>query len=96
MKRVVIALGLAAMALGTSAPALADHASGEVQEIIIKVKTKDGERWYRLGKDLERIDIREGDYVHFDYADDVIEAIEPEAPVPETPETPEDAPKTSE
>jgi hypothetical protein len=58
--------------------ARADDAGGRVKEIIIKIETDDGVQWYRLGKDLEEIDIHEGDYVQFDYADDTIEGIEVE------------------
>jgi hypothetical protein len=32
-------------------------------------------KWYKLGKELEPINIKEGDYVRFDYADDAIESI---------------------
>ena len=70
---------LAAVGLFLTGLARADHmAGGEVKEIIIKIETKDGTQWYRLGKDLEEIDINEGDYVNFDYADDTIESIEVE------------------
>ena len=58
---------------------LGDDDRGKVEEIIIKIQTKEGAKWYRIGKDLEKIEIKEGDYVHFDYADDdTIESIEAE------------------
>jgi hypothetical protein len=58
-----------------SSPALAEPAAGHVQEIIVKIQTADGVKWYKLGKELEPINIKEGDYVRFDYADDAIESI---------------------
>lgn len=70
---------IAAIILGVLPPALAEPIAGEVQEIIIKIKTEDGEKWYKLGKDLEPINIKEGDYVRFDYADDAIESITTES-----------------
>jgi hypothetical protein len=76
MKRILIA-GLAmAAAFVLTSPASADEAVGEVKEIIIKIQTADGPRWYALGKDLKEIDINEGDVVQFNYADDTIESIE--------------------
>jgi hypothetical protein len=62
-----------------AAPLQAADEGGQVKEIIIKIQTEDGEKWFRLGKDLKAINIHEGDYVQFDYADDdTIEAIEVE------------------
>jgi hypothetical protein len=79
MKKAAILIAVAAVGLFLTGLARADHmAGGEVKEIIIKIETKDGTQWYRLGKDLEEIDIHEGDYVSFDYADDTIESIEVE------------------
>ena len=67
-----------------AAPVLAADEGGQVKEIIIKIQTEDGEKWYRLGKDLKAINIHEGDYVQFDYADDdTIEAIEVEEGAPQ-------------
>lgn len=87
MTRFTIIWVAAALALASSSPVLGDDDRGKVEEIIIKIQTKEGVKWYRLGKDLERIEIKEGDYVHFDYADDdTIEAIEVE---------PSKAPKTT-
>jgi hypothetical protein len=63
------------MVFAFPAASLADHLHGEVQEIIIKIETEDGVKWYQVGKDMELINIREGDRVHFDYADDDLEAI---------------------
>jgi len=78
MKAIIIGI-MAAIVLSVWPPALAEPIDGEVQEIIIKIKTKDGEKWYKLGKDLEPINIKEGDYVRFDYADDAIESITTES-----------------
>ncbi len=69
---------MAAASLFLTGLARADDAGGQIKEIIIKIETKDGAQWYRLGEDLEEIDIHEGDYVSFDYADDTIESIEVE------------------
>ncbi len=79
MRRVAALVAAAFAGLYLVAPALAADEGGQVKEIIIKIQTKDGEKWYRLGKDLKAINIHEGDYVQFDYADDdTIEAIEVE------------------
>jgi hypothetical protein len=78
MKKAAILVVAAAVGFFPTGFARADHASGQVREIIIKIETKDGVQWYRLGEDLEEIDIHEGDYVSFDYADDTIESIEVE------------------
>jgi hypothetical protein len=85
MKRI---LALAAMAATTAAlgtPAMADDAKGEVQEIIIKIQTPDGPRWYSLGSDLSRIDIRKGAVVRFSYEEDTIESIETDEVAPGDP-----------
>ncbi len=69
----------AALVLGLGGPALASdkgQAEGEIKEIIVKIQTPDGPRWYVLGKDLEEINVNEGDYVRFNYADDTIESFE--------------------
>lgn len=67
----------AAFALGFAGPSLADHKGGKVQEIIIKIQTKDGVKHYKVGKDVELLRIQKGSEVDFDYADDdVIERIE--------------------
>ena len=78
MKNLAIWVAVAAVSLFLTGLARADDTGGQVKEIIIKIETKDGAQWYRLGKDLEEIDIHEGDYVIFDYADDTIESIEVE------------------
>ena len=78
MNKAAILVVAAAVGFSPTGFARADHASGQVKEIIIKIETKDGVRWYRLGEDLEEIDIHAGDYVSFDYADDTIESIEVE------------------
>ncbi len=78
MNKAAILVVAAAVVFFPTGFARADHASGHVREIIIKIETKDGVQWYRLGEDLEEIDIHAGDYVSFDYADDTIESIEVE------------------
>jgi len=69
-------VGLAAVILAP--PAIADEQTGKVSEIIIKIETPDGPRWYKLGADLSKIDVREGAVVRFNYADDTIDTIEVE------------------
>jgi hypothetical protein len=73
----VCALAALAVALPTVAEAQAD--SGQVQEVLIKVRTDEGVKWYRLGEGLEPADVRPGHYIEFDYADDTIETISPSA-----------------
>lgn len=70
-------LGIAVMVVGLvfSFAVNADDASGQVKEVLIKIETSDGVKWYKLGEDMEPVDIKAGDYVTFDYADDTIEEI---------------------
>ncbi len=76
MKKSLFTTVIAASALSLAMPAHADHAKGVVQEILIKIQTKDGVQWLKLGKDLQKVDLSPGDLVEFDYADDVIETID--------------------
>lgn len=87
MRYLLLAPLVALVTMGIAAPAVADGGRGQVKEIIIKIETEDGPRWYTLGKELNEIDVREGDRVQFDYADDTIEAIEVENREPGTKET---------
>ena len=57
-------------------PVFGGESTGKISEIIIKIEPPDGPRWYTLGADLSKIDIRKGAVVTFDYADDTIEAID--------------------
>lgn len=67
----VIALAMFLLAL----PVQADD-RGHVSEILVKIETADGPRWFKLGKTLTPAEFREGDAVEFDYADDgTIESI---------------------
>lgn len=79
--RILLTTASLAAAL-TTAPAIAEEtmgtATGKVEEILIKVETPEGPRWYKLGADISKIDVREGKAIRFDYADDTIEAIEVE------------------
>jgi len=70
-------LGIAVMAAGLvfSFAVNADDLSGQVKEVLIKIETSDGVKWYKLGEEMEAVDIKSGDYVTFDYADDTIEEI---------------------
>ena len=74
MRSLVVSIATV-IALSVSAASFAEPISGQVEEIIIKVKTADGEKWYRLGKDLTPMDIKAGDRIRFDYADDTVEEI---------------------
>jgi hypothetical protein len=89
MKRIlmssVLASMTAAMIAAPAVPAIAGEAKGEVQEIIIKIQTPDGPRWYSLGSDLSKIDIRKGAVVRYNYEDDTIESIDVEEVAPGDP-----------
>jgi hypothetical protein len=85
MKQFLALVALASMAVAYSGPATAGDAQGEVTEIIIKIETPDGPRWYSLGADLSMINIQKGDIVRFEYADDTIESIEVEEVAPGDP-----------
>ncbi len=79
MKKGPIVLAAAALVVGFTSPSLATHERGEVKEIIIKIQTEEGERFYRVGSDVELLNLRPGDTVDFDYSDDdVLESIEVE------------------
>lgn len=75
MRRALV-YATAALAAGLMTHSYAQPLPGEVQEIIIKVVTDEGVKWYRLGEDLQPIDIKAGDRVEFDYADDTVEELE--------------------
>lgn len=79
--RLTHVFAITALTIGLTAPGLAQVLPGEVEEIIIKVVTEDGVKWYRLGKDLQPVDIKPGDPVQFDYADDTVEETEVELQV---------------
>lgn len=68
--------------------------TGQVQEVIVKIQTKEEVKWYKLGKEMKLIDIREGDYVSFEYADDTIESITPTS-APEHADEPQTEPEKS-
>ena len=85
MKRILAMATMTAMTAALIVPAIADEATGEVKEIIIKIETPEGPRWYSLGTDLSKIDIRKGAVVRFNYADDTIEAIDVEEVAPGDP-----------
>jgi len=85
MKRILAMATMTAMTAALIVPAIADEATGEVKEIIIKIETPDGPRWYSLGTDLSKIDIRKGAVVRYNYADDTIETIDVEEVAPGDP-----------
>ena len=68
---------LTALALALPLPVVAQTArdEGEVAEIIVKINTPSGPKWYRLGEGVEAVDVTEGKVVQFDYLEDTIEAI---------------------
>lgn len=70
-------VALAALTLALPLPLAAQTAQdeGEVAEIIVKINTPEGPKWYRLGKGVEAVDVTEGKVVQFDYQGDNIEAI---------------------
>ena len=75
MNKAALVCALAAFALVLPTAAGAQAERGEVQEVLIKVRTDEGDKWYRLGDSLEPADVRPGNYIEFDYADDTIETI---------------------
>ena len=85
MKRILALAAMASMTAAIALPAMAGEAKDEVKEIIIKIETADGPRWYSLGTDLSKIDIRKGAILRFNYADDTIESIEVEEVAPGDP-----------
>lgn len=75
VKTAITAIGAAVLALSFGAPAFADTEKGEVAEILVKVMTPDGPRWYKLGADLSKIDVSEGQVIEFSYENDTIDAV---------------------
>ena len=75
MNKAAWVCALAALALALPTAAVGQAGSGQVQEVLIKVRTDEGDKWYRLGESLEPADVRPGNYIDFDYADDTIESI---------------------
>ena len=85
MKRNLALAAIALIAVTVTGPAFAEEKKGEVQEIIIKIQTPEGPRWYTLGADLSKVDIRKGAVIRFNYADDTIDNIEVEEVAPGDP-----------
>jgi len=85
MKRNLALAAITLIAVTVTGPAFAEEKKGEVQEIIIKIQTPEGPRWYTLGADLSKVDIRKGAVIRFNYADDTIDNIEVEEVAPGDP-----------
>ncbi len=75
MSRPLAMLTVMALALPLPLAAQTAQDEGEVAEVIVKIMTPEGPKWYRLGKDVEAVDVTEGKVVQFDYVGDNIEAI---------------------
>ncbi len=77
MKHAITALATALFALAYGVPGHAEGAKekGEVAEILVKVMTPDGPRWYKLGADLSKVDVKEGKIIEFSYEGDTIDAV---------------------
>lgn len=77
MKRLMLAI--TATTLSVLFPVLTTAQTGQdegqVAEVIVKINTPEGPKWYRLGKGVEVIDVTEGKVVRFNYEGDSIEAI---------------------
>ena len=73
--KTMLGISVIAVAVAFSFAVNADDISGQVKEVLIKIETKDGVKWYKLGADMKPVDIKSGDHVTFDYADDTIEEI---------------------
>ena len=69
---------LAVMALAAPLPVVAQSQSdeGKVVETIVKIMTPEGPKWFKLGADVEVVDVTEGNVIRFNYQGDSIEAIE--------------------
>ena len=85
MKRNMALTAITLIAVTVTGPAFAEEKKGEVQEIIVKIQTPEGPRWYTLGADLSKVDIRKGAVIRFNYADDTIDNIEVEEVAPGDP-----------
>ena len=85
MKRNLALAAITLIAVTVTGPVFAEEKKGEVQEIIIKIQTPEGPRWYTLGADLSKVDIRKGAVIRFNYADDTIDNIEVEEVAPGDP-----------
>ena len=76
MKAAVVGSIAIALALALAAPARAAKETGQVDEIIVKIHTKDGVKYFAVGKDAKLVDLKPGKLVEFDYSDsDVIDSI---------------------
>jgi hypothetical protein len=75
MKHIFKLLAIATVGLFPFTPVLAESGQGEVAEILIKIMTPDGPRWYKLGADLSKVDVSEGTVVQFNYVGDTIDAV---------------------
>jgi len=77
MKAAITTLAMALLALSFMSPGFAEGTKekGEVAEILIKVMTPDGPRWYKLGADLSKVDVSEGQVIEFSYEGDTIDAV---------------------
>lgn len=83
MKKTLFTTILAVAMFYLAAPAYADHGEGEVNAVLVQIQTKDGLKWFKLGENAKPVELKAGDYVHFDYADDTIEELEVEEPASE-------------
>jgi len=75
----------AAQAIGKTAPKVdgssgsaseaAAQSQGTVAEVIVRIDTPDGPRWYQLGQGVKAVDVTKGKAVRFSYEEDTIDAI---------------------
>lgn len=75
MLKPFVALTLMALALPLPLAAQTNSDGAEGPVMVIRINTPDGPRWYRLGAEIEAVDVTEGRVVQFDYLGDDIEAI---------------------
>ncbi|MFC6688135.1 hypothetical protein [Jhaorihella thermophila] len=77
MKLAITTLAAALLVLAYTVPGHAEGAKekGEVAEILVRVMTPDGPRWYKPGADLSKVDVSEGKIIEFSYEGDTIEAV---------------------
>jgi hypothetical protein len=70
MKKIALAITCSALLMPLARAAETGFLEGVAQEVIVKVQTEDGVKWYRVKPDGSRseLDLRPGDRIDFRYA----------------------------
>jgi len=75
MKRLIIMFAAATMLITPAiASAQTAQGSGKAPDVIIKVNTPEGPKWYRLGEQVEILDVTKGEVKNFSYANETVDA----------------------